>query len=887
MKSTKPKIIKAVSILLALLSVIGATVSAEVLNPIASQGGSEPVIVEEDIALRGTYEKHFIMSDGSSMAVAYNEPVHYEEDGQWFEIDNTLVETKGGGRIANVKGLENVSFSQEPSQELVVIEKDGYTISWGLRFSTAPNTGLSASGRGLKGVETRELDPKVTARVEEPDCTGFEGTDQLMLARNAAQLTYENAAGEGVDVEYTVLPGRVKEAIILESPQDIVSYIMDITAEGLTASINEDGEVVFSNGTEVIFTIWAPYMYDSADELSEEIELDLADNGNGSYTVTLTPDAEWLNDQARVYPITIDPDVSAGTDQTNGIDNSVEQGSGVITHTLDRLYAGKRNGKKRRFYQKFKTMPTIPSGATINSATQTFYVTSGTSTGNSLKAHKVDADWNSKTITWSNKPAAFAQIKSNIGHNGLTRYNIDMKSAVKTWYKGSTTGQNKNYGIMVQYNNESINDFNTVYSADFATAAKRPQLKINYSGGSAPTPTPTPRPTPTPSQSGGPASNLYYGKEYYIMNKRSGQYLTVQGTNVQQSKFSNSAKQRWKIVHAGNGESNLVWMNNQSYTLSISGSSANNDANVIVDTNKSASGSRFKISTNNDGVTYRILSKPSGFAKAVVVQGASCNVGQNVIQYSYNSTANDEWFFIPVKIDVSLGENYATKCRNEQADHLTTFPWLYGEEDYGNFVSQCLLAQGVHYRDKWYIYKKKDGSPQQMYSYMASSYWDYDVLSESEMSPYGFTSYGYSPWFNATAFWAYWGPKLENVAYTTDSIFPDVSMFPDSERQEIINQYYKSFYNKARSKFGKGDVVQIITSEASWDGSGSGGAATRSVKKAMYIVDIDIIDGHRDFVVAWENQGGGVVINCLKEVLETYPRSESVYCRFFRSSKAN
>ena len=110
MKSMKPKIIKAVSILLALLSVIGATVSAEVLNPIASQGGSEPVIVEEDIALRGTYEKHFIMSDGSSMAVAYNEPVHYEEDGQWFEIDNTLVETKGG-RIANVKGLESVSFS--------------------------------------------------------------------------------------------------------------------------------------------------------------------------------------------------------------------------------------------------------------------------------------------------------------------------------------------------------------------------------------------------------------------------------------------------------------------------------------------------------------------------------------------------------------------------------------------------------------------------------------------------------------------------------------------------------------------------------------------------------------------------------------------------------
>ena len=177
MGSTKPKIIKAVSILLVLMSIIGATVSADSLNSVVLQEGYEPVIVEEDIDLRGAYEKHFIMSDGSTMAVLYNEPVHYEEDGQWFEIDNTLVETKGGGRIANVKGLENVSFSQEPSQELVVIEKDGYTISWGLRFSTAPGAGMSASSGGLKGIETRGLDQKATARVGEPDCTGFEGQD--------------------------------------------------------------------------------------------------------------------------------------------------------------------------------------------------------------------------------------------------------------------------------------------------------------------------------------------------------------------------------------------------------------------------------------------------------------------------------------------------------------------------------------------------------------------------------------------------------------------------------------------------------------------------------------------------------------------------------------
>ena len=760
MKSMKPKIIKAVSILLALLSVIGATVSAEVLNPIASQGGSEPVIVEEDIALRGTYEKHFIMSDGSSMAVAYNEPVHYEEDGQWFEIDNTLVETKGGGRIANVKGLENVSFSQEPSQELVVIEKDGYTISWGLRFSTAPNAGLSASGRGLNGVETRELDPKVTARVEEPDCTGFEGTDQLMLARNAAQLTYENAAGEGVDVEYTVLPGRVKEAIILESPQDIVSYIMDITAEGLTASINEDGEVVFSDGTEVIFTIWAPYMYDSADELSEEIELDLADNGNGSYTVTLTPDAEWLNDEARVYPITIDPDVTAGQSQTNGIDNFVMEGSGVQSNTLDRLYMGLKSGKLTRSYQKFKEMPTIPSGATITSANQTFYVTSGTSTGNNISAYKVGSDWSSGTLTWANKPSG-TSIQTNISHNGLTQYNINMLNTVKGWYTNSTSGKNGNYGIMLRYYNESINDFNTVYSADYATTSKRPTLRISYNSS---------------EPSSRPAQRLEYNAVYFIKNKNSGKYLDISGgsayngANVIQYNLNGGNNQKWKIVNAGNGECKIVSMSSPSgtqYVLNVETNSSNNGVNINVYKDANVANRRFKIGMNTDFFSYRIMSKCSEYRKVVTVEGASCSDSANVIQYQYNVSNNDEWIFERVSGDMVMGSNYAHRNYDK---YVITYPNVTGLQssnnsgDCTNFVSQCMLASGIHFRGEWFIYKKNNtylapaNATQLDYSWETETYNGIPGVGPS------------SPWISARQFNAFWDDRVSFSDYTPQYI---------------------------------------------------------------------------------------------------------------------
>lgn len=33
--------------------------------------------------------KHFLMSDHSVQAVLYSEPVHYQEDGEWKDIDNT------------------------------------------------------------------------------------------------------------------------------------------------------------------------------------------------------------------------------------------------------------------------------------------------------------------------------------------------------------------------------------------------------------------------------------------------------------------------------------------------------------------------------------------------------------------------------------------------------------------------------------------------------------------------------------------------------------------------------------------------------------------------------------------------------------------------------
>lgn len=68
----------------------------EIVNDGRADKGGDPETGEDRTILgelddqRDEYEKHFRLSDGSNMAVSYPIPVHYEENGEWEDIDNTL-----------------------------------------------------------------------------------------------------------------------------------------------------------------------------------------------------------------------------------------------------------------------------------------------------------------------------------------------------------------------------------------------------------------------------------------------------------------------------------------------------------------------------------------------------------------------------------------------------------------------------------------------------------------------------------------------------------------------------------------------------------------------------------------------------------------------------
>ena len=61
-------------------------VQSEVAAPVVAEE-EEVAVLWEDETLRGEYEKHFLMSDGTYQAVVYSYPVHQLVDGVWVEIE--------------------------------------------------------------------------------------------------------------------------------------------------------------------------------------------------------------------------------------------------------------------------------------------------------------------------------------------------------------------------------------------------------------------------------------------------------------------------------------------------------------------------------------------------------------------------------------------------------------------------------------------------------------------------------------------------------------------------------------------------------------------------------------------------------------------------------
>ena len=463
-------------------------------------------IVSEVTEMREESVKYFLCDDGSYIAATYAAPVHYNENGVWKEIDNTLtLSSKSGETVYSTKGGLNVTVPSElGSGKRFTATNEGYTISFGVK---SIDNSLSAQA---KVVETDALPSVVkmnsTAEISDEKVTASSMAQkaetltekQKVEKFNNEQMTVDKQSGAVVykgfnqqsDLEYIVTSNSLKENIVVYKPQAEYVYSFDLDSDGLIPVEQPNGSIILVESEasqEAVFTLDAPYMYDANGAESYDIELSIKENGD-EYVVTVEADSTWLNNSEREFPVVIDPTWSAP--------NSKIQDVYVINGTFansprsnTEIRAGRNLTNTVRSYIKL-TLPTnLPIGYSLYNSTLVLKKQNYFKVSKDIDVRAYDckdaSSWSTSSISWNNQPFDNSNngylhsnpelLSSVAAKSDSEDYIFNITKAVSRWEKGET-----NNGIMLASSDESTKTQVDFYSTRATATETRPNFVMYY-----------------------------------------------------------------------------------------------------------------------------------------------------------------------------------------------------------------------------------------------------------------------------------------------------------------------------------------------------------------------------------------------------------------------
>ncbi len=404
---------------------------------------------------RTAHAKVYLQADGTKTTVISTEAVHYQTpDGRWKEIDNRLEGNPHGNGYVNRAGGNAFAFAEHAQAPALVSVGNG-------------------SGRFSFGIE------------------GVRGESAVV---DGNEISYSEVL-PGVDVRLSLHGESLKEIVVLNAAPAldgtdlVMRFPLDLHALRAT---EESGGVILENPHgDVVFRIPKPLMFDSATHepsgesaFSEDIRFDLEQGPGANATLVLTAEGEWLTDEARVYPVFLDPTVFGPN--TPSVDTFVQ--SNILNtpqDQLDELKSGYYEGPESpepittRSLLKFN-LDSITQGSTINSATLSVWNKhSYTCESKAVNLHRVTSNWNS-SVTWPGRPSFEATpadqkiVSKGVACNNAGYVNFDARSIVSWWKNTSAT----NEGFMLKADNESDEKAWKKWASD--QASNKPQLEINY-----------------------------------------------------------------------------------------------------------------------------------------------------------------------------------------------------------------------------------------------------------------------------------------------------------------------------------------------------------------------------------------------------------------------
>lgn len=356
--------------------------------------------------------KYYLLSDRTSRAVVYPYDVHYlDENGEWQDIDNTLTLSQGN---YEAKGKTEVKFAKKSGSTGLVSIKDG-----GYKIDFTPISAL-----------------KSTAEITNSEKTDSRKYDDVkLLSGIKSEVLYENIY-ENTDIQYILKGLSLKENIIVKNARDSYSYEFELKLNGLKAELDE-GKIVLSDydTSEVKYIIPAPYMRDANGNYSNKVEYSLINESKWKYTLKITADAEWINSEETVFPVTIDPTLT--TTNSGMIASQEDIGAGILFIGANQMVGG-----ISEVYCPV-TMPSIPSNAVLTNVKLIVYADSASSNSVKVGAYAITSSWNSSTIS-NGEPSVSTAVTDYIHAVGdLPAW--DITDLAKSWLNGTS-----NYGVCLK-----------------------------------------------------------------------------------------------------------------------------------------------------------------------------------------------------------------------------------------------------------------------------------------------------------------------------------------------------------------------------------------------------------------------------------------------------
>lgn len=388
--------------------------------------------MKEIISLRKPREKHFLNEDGTFTVQMYDHDIHYLENGEYKEIDNSLIELDSCYQTSSNAFI--VSFAKQKNQELLKIEKDNHYLKFFLNTSQT-----------------------------------------FKLLTQKYSITYQYILKD-IDIKYSLKNNQIKDTIWINKPTEDLPKIKYIIETDLKLILKNNSIFIY-DGDKFISKIEPPTLMDSQKN-KYNIGYNLVESESG-YVLTFKFDSNIFHNR-ELYPFIIDPTITNSEEKTV-YDTYIYSGEENKNYNLeDSLHVGVNESNKiYRSLIKF-ALPTIGTGCEIFDATASlvshvsdFVALNSIYTHQTLEAHQINTEWNEESATWNTMHNKYNEHIEDYFQAYKTEYDapnntynlkttsFNITNIVKKWYAGEA-----NNGVLLKLEDEIYgeNSEHTFYS---------------------------------------------------------------------------------------------------------------------------------------------------------------------------------------------------------------------------------------------------------------------------------------------------------------------------------------------------------------------------------------------------------------------------------------